>query len=500
MSALVLGLDVGTQGAKALLVDVERGEVVGRGAAGYGLIAGLPEGAAEQHPETWIDGVRAASRAALADASRRAGGADPAARVTALGVSGQQHGLVVLDRERRVLRAAKLWCDTTTAAEAVELTQLLERRVPAGYTAPKLLWLRRHEPAIWERTRHVLLPHDYVNFRLTGALTSEAGDASGTGWFDPVTRRCDADELDAIDPRLAELLAPLIDSDAPAGRLHAEGAALLGLPEGLLVAIGSGDNMCSAIGSGATRPGVVVASLGTSCTVFSRAESPVVDARGLIAPFCDAAGGWLPLLCVMNGTNVLEQVRRDLQACGRAATLDELTAAAAAEPPGCEGLLCVPYLHGERVPDLPNARGLLHGLSPTPLGPGRLFRAALEGLCLNLAWGVDRLRGLGIAVQGVRVVGGGARNALWRQLLADTLDAPVQQLAESESAALGAALQAAWCARRQAGEELALDALARPAVRLRPEVSLPDPARVALHREQGQRFRALVGASFGWVD
>jgi xylulokinase len=299
---LVLGLDVGTQGTKALLLDPESGKVVARAGRSYGLLPDLPPGAAEQHPDTWIDAVQGATREVLDRAAR--------GRIAAVGVSGQQHGLVVLDEQLAVVRPAKLWCDTTTAAEAAELSRLLGRPLPTGYTASKILWLARHEPASWARVRHVLLPHDYVNLRLTGRLAMEAGDASGTGLFDPAARRfVDEDELRAVDERLPHMLPPLIEPGTPAGTLTAEGAALLGLREGLPVAAGSGDNMCSALGSGATRPGVVVCSLGTSGTVFTYSERPVVDPAGLIAPFCDATGGWLPLLCVMNCTNVIEEVR-----------------------------------------------------------------------------------------------------------------------------------------------------------------------------------------------
>jgi xylulokinase len=489
---LVLGLDVGTQGTKALLLDPESGAVVARAGKAYGLLPDLPPGAAEQHPETWIDAVRDATRAVLDRAAR--------GRVAAVGVSGQQHGLVVLDERFDVVRPAKLWCDTSTAPEAAELSRLLERPVPTGYTASKILWLARHEPAAWARVRHVLLPHDYVNLRLTGRLCMEAGDASGTGLFDPALRRfVDEDELVAVDARLPQLLPPLVDPGTPAGTLTAEGAALLGLREGLPVATGSGDNMCSALGSGATRPGVVVCSLGTSGTVFTYAERPVVDPAGLIAPFCDATGGWLPLLCVMNCTNVTEEVRAAFATPGGASGADELdalTRAAAEVPPGCDGLLWLPYLLGERVPDLPGARGMLTGLRPGSLRPGTLFRAALEGVSLNLGWGVERLRALGVRVDAVRIVGGGAHNPLWRAILADVLAAPVTRLLEPESAALGAAIDAAWTLRRLAGDAVSADEVAEPCIVLAGEVDAPDAARVARYGELAERFRALAARHF----
>lgn len=496
-TTIFLGLDIGTQGTKAVLLDASSGRIVARAGRSYGLIEGLPEGSAEQHPDTWVDAASAATRAVVQEV-----GAASAARIAGIGVSGQQHGAVVLDAERRVVRPAKLWCDTSTAAEAAELSMAFGRPVPTGFTASKLLWLKRHEPQDWARVRHVLLPHDYLNLRLTGRATMEAGDASGTGVFDPVARRFRLEGARRIDERLPAMLPSLLRAGEPAGTLSAEGAALLGLPSssaGIPVASGSGDNMCSALGSGATRPGVVVVSLGTSGTVFTYSSRPIVDPAGLIAPFCDATGGWLPLLCVMNCTNVTESVRVET-----GLSLEALTAAAAREAAGCGGLLWLPYLQGERVPDLPQARSLLLGTDGAPLSPdavralapGLRFRAALEGVSLNLAWGVERMRALGITVDAVRVVGGGAHNALWRQVLADALDAPVVPLVESESAALGAAILAAWTVRRLAGEDVSAHAVAEPCVRVAGDAARPDPARVALYREAGARFRAAAAVHF----
>jgi len=483
---LVLGLDVGTQGTKALLLDAERRVVVARATRTYGLIEHLPPGAAEQHPETWW-------RAAVECVRELATRAAPRT-IRALGVSGQQHGFVALDREERVLRPAKLWCDTSTAPEARELSRRLGRPVPTGFTASKILWLKRHEPAHFARLAHVLLPHDYLNLRLTGERCTEAGDASGTGYFDPRARRFDPSACAAVDERLQALLPALRAADEPAGRLTVAAARELGLEPGLLVAPGGGDNMCAAIGAGATRPGIFVLSLGTSATIFSYSERPVIDPQGLIAPFCDSTGGWLPLLCVMNATGVLHEVQAAFHATGH--DLEALTRAAERVPPGSDGLLFLPYLQGERVPDLPEATGVLLGLRPALLEPARLFRAALEGTSLNLAWGVERLRGLGLALDGLRLVGGGAKNSLWASILADVLGVRAQRLAESESAALGAALQAAWIVRREAGDSLSIDALAQGVVALDGEPIDPDPQRSAFYRAELARFRESVGRVF----
>jgi sugar (pentulose or hexulose) kinase len=258
-----------------------------------------------------------------------------------------------------------------------------------------------------------------------------------------------------------------------------------------LVATGGGDNMLSAIGSGATRLGVFVASLGTSGTVFTRSERPIVDPDGLIAPFCDSAGAWLPLLCVMNVTGVTEELRAcfGLDARGR----DDLERRAATVPPGSDGLLFVPYLAGERVPDLPHASGTLLGIRHGRLRPEILWRAALEGTSVSLGQGVARMRRLGLELASVRLVGGGARSPLWCQILADVLGVPAERLAEPESAALGAALQALWTWRREQGDDAALDALVQPFVAPEGPPYEPDEARMATYRALGERFTDAVG-------
>jgi xylulokinase len=428
--ALYLGFDVGTQGTKALVIDAG-GRVLARASRSYGLLPDLPPGAAEQHPHTWREAVRGCCAELLADprVARE--------RVAALGVSGQQHGCVLVDARGEVLRPAKLWCDTSTAAEAEELG------VPAGFTASKVLWTARHEPELWARTAHVLLPHDWVNRELTGELVAEAGDASGTGWFDTRARTWDLAAASRIDALLPERLPRLLAAGEPAGRLSARGAALTGLAEGTLVASGGGDNMCSAIGAGAVEPGIGVLSLGTSATIFGCTPRPVHDSAGRVAPFCDSTGQWLPLLCAMNATGVLEEVR---SAFGSSHA--ELTRAASEVPLGCGGVLFVPFLNGERVPNLPLASGSILGLRPGSLRRGVLYRAALEGVALNLAWGLQRMRAAGFDARELRLVGGGAKNALWQQVLADALEAAILPLDELETGALGAALQALWTQAR----------------------------------------------------
>lgn len=482
--SLALGFDVGTQGTKALLLDAQAGRVLARASRSYDLIEGLGPGVAEQHPHTWVEAVREVAAEVLT-------GVDPGA-VVAVGVSGQQHGCVLLDGAGEVVRAAKLWCDSSTVDEARELSEAYGRPLPAGFTASKVLWCKRHEPDNWQRVRSLLLPHDYINFRLTGELSMEAGDASGTGFFDPVTRSFIEADAAIIDERLPSMLPALLEAGAPAGELSAEGAQLLGLPQGVLVSAGGGDNMMSAVGSGASRPGVVVVSLGTSGTVFTHCDQPIVDPQGLIAPFCASIGGWLPLLCVMNLTGVTEEVR-----AGFGGDHASLTRAAREVPVGCDGLMWWPYLAGERFPDLPEAAGTLEGMRAGHLRPGVLFRAAIEGTSLNLGWGVERLRELGVTVDAVNLVGGAARNDLWREVLADVLACPVSAMSEPESGALGAALQSLWTWRRSQGDTAQVHELAAPFVAAEGPPTEPDAERSAAYAQLSRRFRERAAVLYG---
>ncbi|MGH9592686.1 MAG: xylulokinase, partial [Bryobacteraceae bacterium] len=320
-----------------LVVDARTGKVAGQASQGYGLISGLPAGAKEQHPKTWRDATAKAIQTALKEA--RASGAE----VVAIGVSGQQHGFVPLDAAGNVIRPAKLWCDTATIAECDILTRELGglggtiaelgNAILPGFTASKILWLKRKEPKNFARLATVLLPHDYLNFWLTGEKVMEYGDASGTALLDVKSRQWSRRAVNAIDPRLAAALPRVISSDQPAGLLQASTARELGLKPGVVVSAGGGDNMMGAIGTGNTRPGVVTASFGTSGTIYACSERPVIDPKGEIAAFCDSTNRWLPLLCTMNVTVATEMVREDFKL-----THDQFAAEAAKAPAACDGL------------------------------------------------------------------------------------------------------------------------------------------------------------------
>ena len=482
--SLTVGIDVGTQGVKGLVVDGDSSRVLARCGVPLTLLPVDTPGAAEQNPEDWWDAVRKTMAKLLAAVE-----VDPQ-RIVGIGISGQQHGSVFLDRDDQVLRPAKLWCDTSTAREAEEISARLGGPVPVGFTASKVAWLAKVEPEAWGRTATVLLPHDFINLRLTGARVAEAGDASGTGYFDPKERTWDPAALAAVDPALADRVPPLVAEGTAIGTLSADLAAEWGLSKDVSVSTGGGDNMMSAIGAGATRAGVVVTSLGTSATVFTRTDAPVIDPGGEIAPFCSSDGAWLPLLCTMNATNAVEEVREAFAI--PVDQYDAWTAEAAQVPAGADGVRFIPFFHGERVPPLPHATASVSGLRPGSFRRDVLLRAVLEGTTANLALGVDGLRSLGVTVDTIHLVGGGAKNPLWQTLVADLFDAAVHLPAEAESAALGGAIQALWTARRQEQADLSIDEVATPFLRFDRDPVSPDPDRQAALRPVLAEYRQQI--------
>ena len=483
MRTLLLGIDSGTQSTKVLVVDARDGKVLASATQEYELIPDLPPGAKEQHPHTWRDATAGAIRRALRQA--KAVGAE----VKAIGVSGQQHGFVPLDAAGEVIRPAKLWCDTSTAAECEEITEklgglkqtirALGNAVLPGFTASKILWLKKHEPKSYRRLATVLLPHDYLNFWLTGEKTMEYGDASGTALLDVRRRIWSSAVLDAIDPELAGKLPPVKRSDQPAGSLQASTAKMLDLSPGVLVSAGGGDNMMGAIGTGNTRAGVITASFGTSGTIYACAEKPVVDPRGEIAAFCDSTNRWLPLLCTMNVTVATEMVREDL-----GWSHEKFAAEAARVPAGSRGLLLLPYFEGERTPNVPDGTGVWLGVNQRTFEAGHFARAAMEGVTLGMNYGLRRLAQLGVKPTQIRATGGGAKSKVWRQIMADVFDAEVVTLKVSEGAAYGAALQALWCWRLQQGEKVSISDLTDQFVGLNAgERAEPDANNAAMYRD-----------------
>jgi xylulokinase len=451
---LVAGIDSSTQSTKVELRDISTGGVAGAGRAAHPPT--VPP-RSEQAPDGWWAALIEAMSGALDQASRGSGPTD----VVALAVAGQQHGLVVLDRAHQVLRPAKLWNDTESGPDASRLVDRLGAgqwvdacgSVPvAAFTVSKLSWLRRSEPETFARIEHVLLPHDWLTFRLTGELVTDRGDASGTGYWSPAEGRYRLDLLALVDDgkEWAGSLPDVLGPWDQAGALTPGAAGALGLTTGTPVAAGTGDNMAAALGIG-LRPGEIAVSLGTSGTVFATSDRPGRDPSGAVTGFADATGHFLPLVCTLNASLVTEAVGRLLSAEHEA--LDELALAA---PAGAGGLVLVPYLAGERTPNRPDATGTLHGIR-TDVSRGFLARAAFEGVVCGLLEGLDALGAVGVPTESGRLVlvGGGGRSAAYRTVLASLAGRPVTVPGHDEIVSAGAALQAAVLASRSSPDEIA---------------------------------------------
>ncbi|MFI8643515.1 xylulokinase [Pseudomonas iridis] len=490
---LFLGIDCGTQGTKAIILDAASGQVLGQGAAAHTMISGA-NGRREQDTQQWLAAFARATRQALlaADVDGQS--------ILGIGVSGQQHGLVLLDDEGEVLRPAKLWCDTETSAENDRLlTHLggekgsLERLgvvIAPGYTVSKLLWTKEQHPDVFARIASVLLPHDYLNYWLTGRACSEYGDSSGTGYFNVRSRQWDLQLLRDIDPsgRLQAALPELIDAHEAVGTILPAIAEHLGINRNALVSSGGGDNMMGAIGTGNIQPGAITMSLGSSGTVYAYADAPTVSADASVATFCSSSGGWLPLICTMNLTNATGAIRAlfDLD-------LDQFNTLVAQAPIGAEGVCMLPFLNGERVPALPHATGSLHGLTLDNLTQANLCRAAIEGTTFGLRYGLDLLRHNGLQSRSICLIGGGSKSAVWRQIVADIMDTPVICTEQSEAAALGAAIQAAWCKSWSHGHEDTLADLCQRCVKLDlSSETLPNAANVAAFQQAYERYQQHV--------
>ena len=421
---LVAGVDSSTQSCKVVVRDAESGRLVRSGSASH------PDGT-EVHPDRWWTALQSAIEAA--------GGLDD---VAAISVGGQQHGMVCLDADGEVVRPALLWNDTRSADAAAALNAELGPEawakatgsvLVASFTATKLRWLAENEPEAAARTAAVCLPHDWLTWKLAGApgleaLVTDRSDASGTGYWSPATGEYRLDLLERALGRADVVLPRVLGPSEEAGRT----------PSGVLLGPGCGDNAGSALGLGA-RPGDVIVSIGTSGVACAVADAPTADASGTVAGFADATGGFLPLIATLNAARVLSATASLLRV-----SLDELSDLALKAPAGAGGLVLVPYLEGERTPNRPHAKGVVHGLTLATADPAYLARASVEGLLCGLADAIDALVGQGVPVDRVFLVGGGARSEAVRRIAPAVLGRPVVVPAPGEYVADGAARQAAW--------------------------------------------------------
>lgn len=445
---VTLGIDSSTQSTKVVAVDVETGAELAEGRASH-------TGADTQDPRDWWR--------ALVEATGQAVSSE--FQVVGLAVGGQQHGLVTLDAEGAPVRHAPLWNNVASADDAERLNALVDfpaavgSRLVAAFTIAKLAHFARTAPEDLARTAAVCLPHDYLNSRLTGELATDRGEASGSGWWSPAEERTRRDLLAlAVGEAAAERLrVPEVRGpEEIAGRLTSSAAAELGLRAGIPVGPGSGDNPMAAVGIGAAA-GEAVVSLGTSGVAYAVSERPTADESGEVAGFADATGRFLPLACMLNCTRVL-----DVTAAMFGLSLPEALDRAAAMAPGGGGLVMLPYLGGERTPNLPRATGSLTGLTPVNATLDHLLRASLDGVAAGIAYCLDALDRAATPARELTLVGGGARHGAWRQAIADAAGLPVSVRAGAEHVARGAAIQAAAIVR---GETVAsLAAAWRPAV------------------------------------
>jgi xylulokinase len=450
--AYYLGIDVGTSGTKALVMDA-RGKVLATATGTHGIYAPRP-GWSEQRPREWwgstVQAVRAAVRKAGIDARQVAG----------IGLSGQMHGLVVTDAAGKPLRPSIIWNDQRTGPQAAEIEQTVGGRsrlielvgnvAMTSFTLTKLLWVRRHEPRVYEKIRHMLLPKDYVRLQLTGEYVGEVSDMSGTLILDQRTRNW-SDAIVSIFQLDRSILPPVVESHQVTGKLTKAAGKTLGLPEGVPVVGGGGDQPAGAVGNGIVGDALTSATMGTSGVVFTHSSRYKTDPDGRVQTFCSSvAGEWCMFGCVMAAGGSLQWFRNTLAGSEVAEAkrkkvdpYELLTAQAASAPPGCEGVFWLPYLTGERTPHAdPLARACWIGIHSRTTR-GELVRSVMEGATFGMNDAVQLLRGQGLDIRQIRLSGGGARSAFWRQLQADVYGTTCVTINAEEGPAYGAALLSA---------------------------------------------------------
>lgn len=483
--SILVGLDIGTSGARAVAVN-EAGEMIAESSVDYPLQQPHP-GWTEQNPEDWWE----AAKEVLGDFAKRVDD-----QIVGLGLTGQMHGSVFLDSSDEVIRPAILWNDQRTAAQCEKITDSVgaERLIsiagnPAitGFQAPKIIWLRDEEPENFDRIARVLLPKDYVRLRLTGEAATDASDASGTLLLDVKQRKWSEEILEALEIP-AEWMPDVYEGPEETGRVRKEVAEELGLPDGISVAAGGGDNAAAAVGTGIIEQGLISSSVGTSGVLFADTDDFDPDPSGRIHAFCHAVPGKYHLMGVTLSAGGSFQWWHD--ELNENLDYDELAELASEASPGAEGLVFLPYLSGERAPHLdPTARGAFFGLTARH-GRSHMTRALMEGVVFSLRDSLETMREQGVAIDQVRATGGGARNALWRQLQADVYDATVYRTTVEEGPAYGAALLSGVSSGTYKNVE---EACSR--IQLHDETTSPDPQRVPLYDDYYEAYRSLYPAT-----
>jgi len=474
MRVHVLGVDVGTGGTRAVILD-QNGRLLASATEEHEPFASPQIGWAEQNPEDWWRACGIAVRKALASAGF---GGD---QIGCVGFSGQMHGAVMLDATDEAVRPALIWCDLRTEKQCQDLTQRIgaEELIrltcnPAlpNFTLTKFLWVRENEPENWKRVRSVMLPKDYVRFRLTGDRATDMADASGTLMLDVAHRRWSDEVLQAAEMEKS-LLPRLFESSEICGKVSVAGAAATGLQQGTPVVAGAGDQAAGAVGMGIAVPGAVSATIGTSGVVFAATDCPALDAKGRLHTFCHAVPGRWHVMGVTQSAGLSLRWFRDRFGAGGSEngtdSYERLTAEAAAIPPGSDGLLWAPYLMGERTPHLdPNARAALIGLTASHKR-GHVVRAILEGVAFSLRDSFTLFAEMNVPVRNIRLGGGGARSLLWRQIQADVYGREVEILEAEEGAAYGAAILAGVGAGVWSSVDTACSEVVKVAQRVAPQ-------------------------------
>ncbi|MGL6313571.1 xylulokinase [Vibrio sp. WXL103] len=441
---MYIGIDCGTQGTKAIVWD--EGRVIGQGFTPHKTQA-AQIGQREQSPHSWFDALCTSVNLAFKGQERLKDA------VKGIGVSGQQHGVVVIDHQQQVIRDAMLWCDTRphqalkefAESRASHFVDDIGIQVPVAFTIAKLLWIKRYEPETFAKIHRIMLPHEFLNWSLTGRYAVEPGDASGTGWFDTRSKSLSEKLLAELGIAHTFERPDVLASEEVVGTLTPQTAKRLGLKQQVIVSSGGGDNMMAAIGTGNVDQGQLTISLGTSGTLFSHCHQQVDSYHHPdLNAFCSSSNGYLPLASTMNVTTANNQILSLTNS-----SLHEFDTMLSSSPIGANGLSTLPFFDGARLPNVPNATGAVLGITSNNLSPANLLRATVEGVTFNLQRGAKTLKDAGVNFNRACIIGGGANSSVWRQLISDVLNIPLWTPNSTEAAATGAAIQAMWAYENQ---------------------------------------------------